>query len=162
MRQVRLDIERDAVERHPAPHPHADGGDLVFRHLAVPARFLVGTRDPDADPVLADLAPDVEQRQRRDDPGLQRRDIGAHVLAAAVEVEHRIGDALAGAVIGELPAAPGLEHRKTRIDQVLRFCRRAGGIKRRMLDQPDQFGGAPLGDVGDARLHEGDGVGIGH
>ena len=29
MRQLRLDVDRDAVERHPAPQPHADRGDLV-------------------------------------------------------------------------------------------------------------------------------------
>ena len=51
----------------------------------------------------------------RDDPVFQRRDEGAHVRAArALQVEHDVGHALAGAVIGELPAAPGCGDRETR------------------------------------------------
>ena len=52
MGEVRLDVEADAVERHPAPDADADGGDLVLGGL----RRLVGAADPDADPVLAPLA----------------------------------------------------------------------------------------------------------
>ena len=35
MRQVGLHIDRDAVERHPAPQPHADRGDLVLVAFAL-------------------------------------------------------------------------------------------------------------------------------
>ena len=86
--------------RHPALQPDADRRDLVLA-----AGALVRPAHPDADPVLAPLAAHVERRQRADDPFLQRRDEAAHVRAAALEVEHHIGDALARAVIGELPAA---------------------------------------------------------
>ncbi len=57
-----------------------------------------------------------------------------------------IGDALAGAVIGELAAAPGRMDRKTRVEQVLRPRRGSRRIERRMLDQPDQFPRAAFGD----------------
>ena len=102
MRQIRIDIERDAVKRDPAPQPNADRGDLVF---GAPQAALVGPRDPDADAVLAPLAANIEAGERRDHPGLERRDEGADILAPALQVEHHIGNALAGAMIGELAAA---------------------------------------------------------
>ena len=127
-RQVGLDIDGDAVERHPAPQPHADGGDLVLETLA-----LVRPSHPDADAILAPLAAHVEGCERPDDPFLQTRHIGPHVRPPALQVEHHIGHPLAGAVIGDLPAAPGGKHRKAGIEQVGRPCRwcrrcRAGGV----------------------------------
>ncbi len=160
MRQVGFDIERNAMEGHPAAHAHADGRDLVLGHPAGKAARLVRPLDPDADAALAALALDVEILQRGDDPALQAGDEAAHVLAAAVEVEHDIGDPLSRAVIGELPAAPGLMHGKTPIEQVLRLCRGAGGIERRMLDQPDHLIGRSLGDGRDPRFHERHGEGV--
>src|SRR4051794_23932477 len=107
MLELGLDVERDAVKAHPAPHADADRGDLVLDLEA-----LVGPAHPDADPVLAPLTLDVEAREAADQPFLERRDEGTHVRAAPLQVEHDIGNALAGAVIGELPAAAGAEHRE--------------------------------------------------
>src|SRR6478752_7416787 len=59
MLQLRLDIDRNAVQRHPALQPHADRRDLVFMAVA-----LVRTAHPDADPPVAPLAADVEGCQR--------------------------------------------------------------------------------------------------
>jgi hypothetical protein len=85
----------------------------------------------------------------------------AHVAAALVEVEHDVGDALAGPVIGVLAAAADLENGKTiRRDQVLRLGAGAGGVERRMLQQPDQLAGPSRGDFGDARLHGDQRLGI--
>ena len=78
---------------------------------------LSGRRDPDADAVLAGLADDAELGERVDQPALQRADEGAHVGATAPEVEHDIGDALPGPVIGELAAAPGAMHGKARVER---------------------------------------------
>src|SRR4030081_2241510 len=50
--EIGLHIDGDAVERHPAPQPHAEGGDLVFE-----AGALVRLADPDADAGLAARAP---------------------------------------------------------------------------------------------------------
>ena len=55
MRQVRIDIERHAVQRHPLFHADADGGDLVLVAFA-----FVRPAHPDADAVLAPLAAHVE------------------------------------------------------------------------------------------------------
>ena len=86
VREVRLDVQADAVEGHPAPDPDADGGDLVLRGLA-----LVGPAHPHADPVLPPLAADVEGIEGGDEPGLQGRHVAAQVrrAAAAGRASHR-------------------------------------------------------------------------
>src|SRR4051794_29566471 len=117
MRQLRLDIDGDAVERHPAPQPDADRRDLVLV-----AGAFVRPRDPNADAVLAAFAAHIEGGERADDPFLEAGDIGPHVWPPPFQVEHDIGDPLAGTVIGELAAAAGLVHRKTRLEQVAWFA----------------------------------------
>jgi len=73
-----------------------------------------------------------------------------------VQVEHDIGGSLAGAVIGPLAAAPGIERGESgRIGQFGGFGRRAGGVKRRVLDQPDAFRSSAGLDGGDTGLHLG-------
>ena len=104
MREVRLDVDRDAVERHPVAHADADGGDLVFARS--PRRTQTPTRSSRRSPLTLNCV------ERVDHPLLEAGHEGAHVAAAALEVEHHIGHALAGAVIGVLPAAPRLEHRE--------------------------------------------------
>src|SRR6516165_3346223 len=113
MRQVRFDIDGDAMERHPAFEPHADRGDLVLKACA-----LVRPPDPDADAFLPTLATHVEHGQGADDPFLQCRDIGADVRPAPLQIEHYIGHTLAGAVIGDLSAAPGRIKGKAGLKQV--------------------------------------------
>src|SRR5271169_1795365 len=100
MGQVGIDVDRDALKRHPAPQPHADGGDLVLEAVA-----LVRPGHPDADAVLTPLPPDIEGRERPDDPLLEACDIGPDVRPAPLQIEHHIGHALAWAMIGELTAA---------------------------------------------------------
>src|SRR6185312_9424831 len=99
MAELRLDIDGDAMERYPAPQPHADRGDLVLKAIA-----LVRPLHPDAYSVLASLAAHVEGGQRPDDPFFQRRDISADIRAPALQIEHDIGHALAGPVVGQLAA----------------------------------------------------------
>ena len=133
-----------AVKRRPAPHADADRGDLVLGRRAVDSRRLVGPRDPDADAVLARFARDAERAERVDQPAFERGDEGAHVGAAALEVEHDIGHPLARPVIGELAAAPGAIDGKARVEEVGRLGAGAGRVERRVLDQPDALGGASL------------------
>ncbi len=123
---------------------------------------LSGPPHPDADAVVAPLAAHVEGGERADDPFLQRGDEGPHVRLAPVEVEHHIGHPLAGAVIGELPAAAGLVDRKARLDQFLRLGAGAGGVERRMLQQPDLLGRAARRDRGHPLVHRGERRLIGH
>src|SRR5262245_46838578 len=99
MRKVGIDVDRDAVQADPALNTDADGGDLVLAaRLVVPAH-------PYTDAVLAAFTVDAEGCERADDPFLERDNEAAHVTAATLEIEHQVDDALARAVIGELPAA---------------------------------------------------------
>ena len=55
MRKLRLDVDGDAMQRHPALHPDAERGDLVFVSSA-----FVRPAHPDADPILAPLTTHTE------------------------------------------------------------------------------------------------------
>src|SRR5690606_4741918 len=129
MVQVRLHVQGDAVEAYPAAHLDPDGGDLVLAGPAAAGVVQARPLDPDADAAVADLALDVEAGEGPDDPGLQPADEGAHVPAAPVQVQHHIGDPLAGPVIGVLAAAAALEDWKTlRIQQIGGPGRDPGGV----------------------------------
>src|SRR5579871_6055958 len=99
MRQIRFDIERKAVQRHPARYANPDRGDLVFKAVT-----LVRPPHPDADPVVAPFTTNVEGGESSDDQLFNGGDEAAYVRRAAPQIEHQVADALAGAVIGELPA----------------------------------------------------------
>src|ERR1700704_3408862 len=157
VRKVGLHIDGDAVERHPAPQPHTDGGDLVFA-----PKTLVRPVHPDADAVLAALAPHVEGRQRPDDPFLEAADIGPHVRPPPLQVEHYIGYPLPRPVIGQLPAAPGGEHRETGVEQVTGLAAGPGGIERGVFQQPDQLGRLVSRDFSNPCFHGRYGLEIGY
>src|SRR5207253_10631771 len=80
MLELRFDVDRDAVQRHPAPQPHPDRRDLVFA-----AKSLVRPPDPDADTVLPPLAADVEGGERPDDPFLETGHIDAYIRPPPLE-----------------------------------------------------------------------------
>src|SRR3569623_2571603 len=65
--QIRLDVQADAVERHPAAQFRPEGRDLVLADGGSGRLAL----DPDADAALAPRAVDIEFAERADDPGLQ-------------------------------------------------------------------------------------------
>ena len=87
-------------------------------------------------------------------------DIGPHVGPAALEVEHDVSDPLPGSVIGELAAAAGAMDRKAGFDEVALLRAGSGGVKRRMLDQPDALGRGSARDRLGSRLHLSQSVGI--
>ena len=98
-----------------------------------------------------------------DDPVFQRADELLHVAAALGEVEHHIGHALAGAVIGELAAALGVEDGEAGgVQEVAVLGAGAPRVERRVLQQPDQLVGLARGDGGGARFHGRHGVGVAH
>src|SRR6516162_7656036 len=104
MVELGIDVECDAMIGHPAPHAHADRGDLFLT--------TTGPRDPDTDAAVAPLTADVEMHERVDHPLFEPVDMAAHIAVAADEIQHDIGDALAGAVISVAAAAPGSVHRQ--------------------------------------------------
>jgi len=115
--------------------PMLDGGDLVLAALPLSAGAPRRRSGPPG------ARTDVEGRERADQPFLKVGHEPAHVAAAPPEIKHRIGDALARPVIGELAAAAGGKHRKPRLHKVLGPGARPRRVERRMLDQPDQLTG---------------------
>src|SRR5579871_4637518 len=95
VRQVGLDVDRNAVERNPVADAHADRRDLVLPAILA--------HHPDADPAVAALAAYVEAGEGADYPALEVGHVASHVLPALAQVEHGVGHALAGPVIGVLP-----------------------------------------------------------
>src|SRR5581483_4010323 len=95
------------MQADPPAQPEADRGDLVLATWA-----LVRACDPDADPVAARLAADTEGGEGFDDPGLEGGHEGAHIARATRHVQHDVDHPLPWAVVGELPAAPAVVHRK--------------------------------------------------
>src|SRR3546814_8988960 len=84
MREVGRDVERKAVQRHPAAHADPDRADLGLAALRV-----VG---PDADPAFGAARGNAQRGERVDDPAFERMDIGAHVAPASRQVELDIAD----------------------------------------------------------------------
>src|SRR5438128_2575211 len=102
MRQIRLDVQSDAVPAHPPGHAHPDGRDLRL----APGRPV---RHPDADAPLAPFAAYAEAAERADQPFLEPPDVAPHVTGAHLavrlrQVQHQIHGALAWPMIGPLPA----------------------------------------------------------
>ena len=126
------------------------------------AGALVRSPHPHPDAVLAPFALHVEGCKRADDPLLEAGDIGAHVRPAPLEIEHHVSDALARSMIGQLPAAPGGEQWKARLQEVGLLAAGAGGVERGMFQQPDQFRRAARGNGFRPRLHCGKSFRIGH
>ena len=140
--EVGIDVDREPVEADPAAQLDPDGGDLVLARRAVGAGRLVGPHHPDADPAGAALAGHVEVGEGGDHPILERGDEAAHVATAGIEVEHDIDDPLAGPVVGVLSATAGdMDRKAAGVGQILGPGRGAGGVERRMFEQPDRLVG---------------------
>src|SRR6476469_2330430 len=101
MRKVGRDVEREAVEGHPALNAHAQSADFGL--------IRTGS-DPNTDPSVGAVGGNAELGERVDHPAFERMNEAADVLSALFEVEHHIADALTGTVIGVAAAAAGLEH----------------------------------------------------
>ena len=95
--QVARDVEGEAVRRDPARDVHADRRDLGAR------------RRPDADVLRAraHLGRHAELGQGADQRRLQPLDVGPQVAAVVGQVEHRVADQLARAVVRGAAAAVG-------------------------------------------------------
>ena len=87
VRQIRVEIDREAVERDPATDPDPDRSDLG----------LVGSlADPDPDSAGCAVGGNPEITERGDHPTFDRADEAADIAPAPVEVEHQIDHPLAG------------------------------------------------------------------
>ena len=149
--QVHRDVQRDAVIGPMPAHLDADRGDLgePCERLGAGARRLqhgVAERivEPDVDAGLAAhaMAGDAVGLERLQERLLEPEHVFLDVDAEPAQVDQRIGDDLAGAVVRDLAAAVGVHHRDRR--------RRRGtcsappgdalGEDGRVLAQPDLVG----------------------
>lgn len=150
MRQVRVDVNGDAVKADASPDANAERGNLVLN-----AKALCRTLHPYADTSLPQLTGDAELRQRLDNHTLQKLHKTPNVSSKSpLHVDEDIGNPLPRTVIGVLPPASGLENGKPlRVDEVGSLGTGTGRINRRMLQEPDHLSRSSSGDGIGARLH---------
>ena len=91
-------VQRKAVKRDPPPNADADGGELAVFH-------------PDAGESVTSICWNAEALAGADDGVLQSAEVGVEIFFPFAEVEDRVADELAGAVIGGLAAAADFENR---------------------------------------------------
>ena len=120
---MRVNVQRKAVARDPVCIDlDADGGDFgwfaaVLRAAARAARGHIGLHPHTG--LTADLPTDQPQAgQRCDQHFLQRADVTDVIRAG--QFEQRVADQLAGAVIGDIPAAVHPMHAGPALFQFLR------------------------------------------
>ena len=66
---------------------------------------------------------------------------------APLEIEHDVSDALAGPVIRELASTAAFVDREAGLDHVAGVCAGAGSVERRVLQEPNELGRPPGGDL---------------
>ncbi len=138
-RQIRVDIEGEAVHR-PAPvHPHADGAYLAGAATALGAEPY--TRVP-----IEPLSPlQAEVTEHVDDELLDPMDKGRHGSRPDGHVQHRVADELAGPVIGDVTAAVCLADLRPRLvdarQQVITAGSHSEGVHGGVLEEEQVVAG---------------------
>jgi len=129
--EVGINIDRESVHRHPFANPDADCADLGF--------LSVGRITPDTDAAFDGPGRDAKFCQRGNHPVFHRMDIAPDIGIAFLQVENHIAHPLARTMIGMAAPATGVIDGKGLAQQLRRIRAGPGGIKRWMLEQPDQF-----------------------
>ena len=104
--EVGRDVEGEAVRGDPARDAHADGADLL-----VP--------EPGAGEAGHAARREAVVRAGADHHFLEVAHVAVHVAPVGGEIEDRVADHLAGAVVGDVAAAAGLEHLEAALAQRL-------------------------------------------
>lgn len=108
MREIRVDIDRQAVQGYPAPDAYADGSYFCFPSIAVVA--------PDAYAPLCAARGDAEIGEGIDHPALDSMNEPPDIAAALRQVELNVGNALPRTMIGVAPAATSIKDGKALVD----------------------------------------------
>ena len=95
--EVGRHVEREPVARHPPGDSDADRGQLAVAHP--------DTRQPRHAPGF-----DAVVGRHPDQHFLEIAHVAVDVAAVGLQIDDGIADELAGAVVGDVAAAPGLEH----------------------------------------------------
>jgi hypothetical protein len=112
MRQIGINVQRNAVKADPAADPNADRGNFVFGNDSPRTLRFVGSPHPNAHPLVTPLAAHVEPMQGGDEPLFQGSNEGVQIRSPPSQIQHDIGDALTRSMIGELAAAAALVNRQ--------------------------------------------------
>ena len=148
VREVRVHVDRNAVQRHPLFHADTDGGNFVFVSFA-----FLRPPHPDANSIFAPLGTHAGGSQSPYDPFFQRGDEMPHVRPATSQIDHDIGHALSWPVICELTSTAALVDGEASVDHVGWVRAGAGGVEGRVLQQPNELSGPSGSDGRCARLH---------
>src|SRR5215208_4072392 len=89
MRKIGGDIQADAVKAHPAMQADTNGGNLILDTF-----WGVRSLHPKPDASVAAFGSDLEIGQGADQPVLEHANECSDVAAAAIQVQHDIGDPL--------------------------------------------------------------------
>ncbi len=99
MIEVGADIDREAMGADPVAQSDSDGGDF----------FIF---DPNAGLLFAPLADEIKGGEGEDDPIFDLSNEAADITSAAVQIKHKIDDALAGPMISHFSTAPSFIDRE--------------------------------------------------
>ena len=148
--QIRIKINRNAMPADPAAN--ADANRCNFIKPAVAFAIF----NPDSGQAIAPLTGNAKGGKAGNDPAFQPMNKGAHILTAATEVKHNIGNTLARPMPGPLAAAPDMRNGHiSGCQKIMRLCRCATGINRLMLKKPYSLGSGVLANGGCTCLHFG-------
>ena len=125
--EVRIAVQRKAVQRHALGDPDPDRGDLAFRAAVV-------GRQPDPAASLDLAGGQAEVGADLDQHPLQPADVGHHVDRVG-QLQDRIADQLAGSMPGDLAAAVDVDHRRAVARALPGLGAPAGGVDRRVFQQ---------------------------
>jgi len=131
MAEIRVDVNRKTMHRDPFANADSNRANLGF--------LSVRCVTPDTDSALDRPGRDPEFSQRSNHPILHGMNKTPHIRIALFQVQDDIADPLARPVICMPPAAARIIDRESLAEQLSRIGTGAGGIKWRMLQQPDQF-----------------------
>ena len=136
-RQVHPHVQRQAVVTASFSHPHTQGRDLAA--VQVYARHSPAT-----------LRVQFKGRETVDDRLFQQVDVPLYGYTQPLQVNERVYNQLAGAMVSHLPAPVRPAHGDgARVQQVFGLARHAQGENRLMLQAPDLILGlraAPAGE----------------
>src|SRR5271166_4685303 len=104
MGQIRVYINSNTMETNPTAQADAKCGYFLLRTILV---------NPYTDAPASTLPRDPKYRKGIDNPLFQGGHESAYITSPFLQINHDIGDALAGTMVGILPSTAGFVHGKS-------------------------------------------------
>ena len=125
--QVDGHIQGEAMEGHPPPNPHTDGGKLA---LSPPALRFASRIDEDSRPTWNSACGDAQLVERRDQSRLETPQMTMNVASSErIEVDNRVAHQLARGVIGHVAATTHLKKLHAKLSQARFAVAQIGSIR---------------------------------